>query len=125
MIRRQFPARPIRCNIETVSQPKMAAQGLGAKPTFETDDMILLHRAPDRDRRRQRFRRQRRHSAEPTECLVYGCDQTGELIDSDRVFYNITLDDMRDQAAIDLLRPVFLDHIFSAKLSCGGKYGRS
>jgi hypothetical protein len=24
----------------------MAAQGLGAKPTFETDDMILLHRAP-------------------------------------------------------------------------------
>jgi hypothetical protein len=38
---------------------------------------------------------------------VYGCNQTGELIDSDRVFYNITLDDMRDQAAIDLLRPVF------------------
>jgi hypothetical protein len=32
---------------------------------------------------------------------------------------------MRDQAAIDLLRPVFLNHIFSAKLSRGGKYGRS
>ena len=106
-------------------QPEVATQGLAAKPTLEADDMVLLHRAPDRDRRRQRFRRQRRHSAEPTECLVYGCDQTRELIDSDRVFRKITLDDMRDQAAIDLLRPVFLNHIFWVKLSRGGKYGRS
>jgi hypothetical protein len=95
--------------------PEMAAQGLGAKPTFEADNMILLYRAPDRDRRGQRWRRQRRCSAEPTECLVYDCNQTRELIDSDRVFGNITLDDMRDQAGIDLLRRAFLSHIFSAK----------
>ena len=92
-------------------QPEVATQGLAAKPTLEADDMVLLHRAPDRDRRRQRFRRQRRRSAQPTECRVYGCDQTRELIDSDAVFRDITLDDTRDQARINFLGCAFLAHI--------------
>jgi hypothetical protein len=125
MIRRQFPARSIRGDLEAMLHPEVAAQDLRAKPTFETDDMIPLHRAPDRDRRRQRFRRQRRRSVQPTERLVYGCNQTRELIDGDRVLRNITLDDMRDQAGIDLLRRAFLSHILSAKLSRDGKYGRN
>jgi hypothetical protein len=124
MIRRQFPARPIRGDLEPMLHPQVAAQGFGAKPTFETDDMILLHRASDRDRRRRRFRCQRRRSSE-AEGLIYGCNQARELIDSDLIFGNITPNDMRDQAGIHLLRRAFLSHIFSAKLSRGGKYGQN
>ena len=91
--------------------PEVAAQDLRAKPTFETDDMILLHRAPDRDRRRQRFRRQRRRSAQLAEWLVYGCNQARELIGGDRVFRDITPDDTRDQGGIDLLCCAFLVHV--------------
>ena len=55
MIRRQFPARSIRGDLEAMLHPEVAAQDLRAKPTFETDDIILLH-PPDRDRWRQYFR---------------------------------------------------------------------
>ena len=123
MIGRQFPARPVCGDLEPVPHPEVTPKGQAPKPAFQTDDMILLHRTPDRDRRHQRFRRQRRRSAQSTECLVYGCDQAGELIDGDRVFRNITLDDIRDQAGIDLVRRAFLSHIFSPALSRGGKYG--
>jgi hypothetical protein len=79
---------------------EVAAQGLGAKPAFKTDDMILLHRTPDRDRRCQPCRPRWRRSAETTECLVYGCDQSRDLIASDRAFRNITLDDIRHQSGL-------------------------
>lgn len=110
MIGCQLPAHAVRGDVEPVPDPEVTTQRRAAKPAFETDDMVSLHRAPDRDRRRQYFCLGRR-AAGAAERTVYDCDETCELIDSDAVFCDITLDDARDQAAIDGQRCVFLGHI--------------
>ena len=97
------------------SMKRRAARSPAAatKPTFETDDMILLHRAPDRDRRRQGFRHGcRRICAEAAEHTVYRSNQARKLIGSDAVFSDIAADDHRHQAGIDLLRGTLVGHIF-------------
>ena len=42
---------------------------------------------------------------------MYGCNQARELIDSDSVFRDITLDDTRNQARINFLGCGFPTHI--------------
>jgi hypothetical protein len=70
VIRRQFPARPIGGDIEVVPKPQVAPNGYAAKSTFETDDMILLHRAPDRHRRLRGLLR-RWDGSETRQCAMH------------------------------------------------------
>ena len=51
---------------------------------------------------------------------MYGCNQARELIDSDAVFRNVTADDMRDQAGIELVSRLFLGHVFSTNYRVAG-----
>ena len=77
----------------------MPAQHQAAKPAFQADDMLVLHRSPDRHRRCQHFRQGRRRvSPEATERAVYRCNQPRELIDTDTALRDITTDDLGDQA---------------------------
>ena len=101
MIRRQLPARPIRGNIEAVPQPKVAAQGLGAKPTFETDNMILLHRAPDRHRRLRPLLHWR-GAPETGQCAMHLNDKCSEPVGRDLVMSHIAADDAHNLIEIDL-----------------------
>jgi hypothetical protein len=50
-MRRQIPPGPISGDLEPVLHPQMAAQRLPAKSTLEADDILGLHRSPDRHRR--------------------------------------------------------------------------
>ena len=84
---------------------QMPAQYLAAKPAFEAHDMVGLHRSPDRHRRCQRFGHGRRRvRPKAAERAVHRCNQPGELIDADTVLRDITTDDLRNQAGINLLR---------------------
>ena len=89
----------------------MPAQHLAAKPAFEANDMVVLHRAPDRDRRFQRDRC-RRALAEAAEGTMYCCNQPRHLIEPDTIFSDITTDDLRHHARIHLLRTAVIGHIF-------------
>ena len=113
VISRQLPAGAICRRFQPMSVAEMPAQHQAAKPAFEADDMLVLHRSPDRNRRRQGFGREhRRVRAETTERAMHRCDKTPDLIDTDTVLPDITTDDLRNQAGIDLLRGTFLGHIF-------------
>jgi hypothetical protein len=86
VICRELPAGAIGRRIEPVSDPQMPAQGGRAKSAFQADDMVWLHRSPDRHCRCQFLRcrcGRRRICAEPAQCLMHGCNQSPELIDSD------------------------------------------
>ena len=75
--------------------------------------MLALHRSPNWHRRRQGFGREhRRVRAETTERAVHRCDQTPDLIDTDTILRDITTDDVRNQAGINLLRSAVIGHIF-------------
>ena len=84
--------------------PEVPPQGLAAAPTFETDDMVLMHGSPDRNRRGQRRHGRRRCHAEAAERAVNGCNEVPELIGSDLVLRDITANDSDHEAAIYLLR---------------------
>jgi hypothetical protein len=56
MIRSQIPAGAMDVDAEPVLHAQMPAQDLGAKPAFETHDVIGLHRSPDRHCRLARLR---------------------------------------------------------------------
>ena len=117
MIRRQFPARPISDDIAAVPDPEVATQDFATEPTFETDDMVLLHGSPDRHRRGQRFRHARgRCHADVTERAVNGCNEAPELIGSDPVVREITANDRDHEATIYLLRGAFVGHIPTKRL---------
>jgi hypothetical protein len=91
--------------------PEVTAQGLAAKPTFETDDMVLLNRSADRNRRGGHFRGGRRYRhAEAAQRTVYRSNVTSELIGGDPVLREITANDSDYEAAIELVRDAFLGH---------------
>ena len=91
----------------------MPAEHLAEKPTLEADDMVVLHRSPDRDSRHQRGRRRRgRALAEATERAMHRRYQTCHLINVDTILRDITPDNLRDQAEINHLRGAFICHIF-------------
>lgn len=79
MTGREFPAETIGGDLKPVLHPQMAAQGLAAKPTFEADDMVMLHRPPDRHRRHQRL------GGRALPDIVYRSDQTRQFTDRDAV----------------------------------------
>lgn len=111
MIRRQFPAAAVRRRFEPMRHAQMPAQHLAAKPTFEANDMVALHRSLDRDRRLQRDRC-RRALAEATERAMHCRNQSRNLIDGDTILRDITTDDLRNQDRINLLRTAVIGHIF-------------
>jgi len=75
--------------------------------------MLVLHRSPDRNRGRQRFRQGRRRvRPEVAERAVHRCDQTPDLIDTDTVLPDITPNNLRNQVGIDFLGTAVVGHIF-------------
>ncbi len=101
MIRRQFPARAIRRGFEPMSDANMPAQHLAAEAAVETDHIVLLHRAPDRHRRRPPFFRRRR-APETGERSPHFGNEARELIDADLVMLHIVTDNARDETRINL-----------------------
>jgi hypothetical protein len=97
-----------------VPHPEVAAQGLAAKPAFETDDMVLLHGSPDRDSRSQGFLGEgRRVCTERPEGAPHRCNEPADLIDCDAVVPNITTDDLGDEARADLNSTAIFNHFYS------------
>jgi Resolvase, N terminal domain len=81
---------------------QMPAQYLAPKPAFEAHNVIRLNRSANRDRRRQRFRHgYRRVRPEAAQRMMHGCNQATDLIDTYRVFPDVTADNVGDQAGID------------------------
>jgi hypothetical protein len=111
MIRRQFPVGAIRRRFEPMSVAEMPAQHQATKPAFEADDMVVLHRPPNRDCRCRRSRL-RRALAEATERAMHDGNQSRKLINGDTVLCDITTDDLHNQARISLLRTAVIGHIF-------------
>jgi hypothetical protein len=96
-----------------MSGADMPAEHLAQKPAFKADDMVVLHRSPDRNSRHQRrWRRRRRALDEATERAMHRRNQSRHLINTDTILRDITPDDLRDQAKINHLRGAFIGHIF-------------
>jgi hypothetical protein len=113
MIRRQFPPRPISGEFQAMHHSEMPAQGSRVKPTFETDDILGLHRSSDWHRRRQPLRRRcwrGRARTEPAQRLMYRRDHIADLIDGDTVFRGIAADNLGNQARIDAWDTVVIRH---------------
>jgi hypothetical protein len=118
VISRQLPAGEICRRFQPMSVAEMPAQHQATKPAFEADNMLVLHRSPDRNRRRQRFRQGRRRvRPEAAERAVYRCDQTPDLIDTDTVLPDITPNNLRNQVGIDFLGTAVVGHIFLSATS--------
>jgi len=85
---------------------QMPAQGSPVEPAFEAHDVFGLHRSPDWHRRRQPVRCGRRRwrvRAETAESAMHARNQAPDLIDTNRVFPDVTADDLGDQAGINFL----------------------
>jgi hypothetical protein len=96
-----------------MSDADMPSEHLAEKPALEADDMVVLHRSPDRDSRHQRCRRRRRRALdEATERTMHRRNQSRNLINADTILRDITPDNLRDQAEINHLRGAFIGHIF-------------
>jgi hypothetical protein len=92
-----------------MSGADMPAEHLAQKPAFKADDMVVLHRSPDRNSRHQRrWRRRRRALDEATERAMHRRNQSRHLINTDTI---LPPDDLRDQAKINHLRGAFIGHL--------------
>src|SRR5262249_40880252 len=111
MLRRQFPAGAVLRGFKSMSNAEMPAEHLAAKPAFKANNIVALHRSPDRDSRDQR-RRCWFALAEATECAMHCRNQAGDLIDSDTMLRDITTDNPRNQDELNLLRGPVLGHVF-------------
>ena len=119
MIRRQFPVSAIRRRFEPMSVAQTPPQHQATKPAFEADDMVVLHRSPNRDCRRQRDRL-RRALAEATERTMHRRNQSRKLINGDTILRDITTDDLRYQAGINLLRRL-QQRLYAPAVGCAGR----
>jgi hypothetical protein len=68
-----------RRRLQARGASQMTAQGFGAKPAFETHDIVGLHRSADRHCRHQRARR-RLGATKPAQRLMYRRNQPPYLI---------------------------------------------
>jgi hypothetical protein len=95
-----LPTGTIISDFEAVGDPQMAAEHLRAISALEANDVILLDRASDRNRR---LRRLLRRSGMPKtgERPMHLDDQSCELVDRDLVMPHIAADDLRDLIRID------------------------
>jgi hypothetical protein len=106
-----------------MSDAEMPAEHPAAISAFEADDMVVLHRSPDRDCRRRRGRlRRRRALAEATERAMHFCNQARELIDADSILRDVATDDPHNQAEINRLRGTLINHIFYPNVRAVGVY---
>ena len=104
-----------------MSDAEMPAEHPAAISAFEADDMVVLHRSPDRDGRRRRGRRRRRRAlAEANERAMHFCNQARELIDADSILRDVATDDPRNQAEISRLWGTFFNHVFYPTLEPPG-----
>jgi hypothetical protein len=101
MIRRQLPTGTVVSGFEAMGDPQMAAKHLRGIPALEADDVILVDRAPDRNRRRRQVLC-RGGTPETGERLMHLRDQCRKLFGRDLVVPHITADDFRDPIEIDL-----------------------
>jgi hypothetical protein len=81
---RQVPAAAIIGDFETVRDPQMPAERLRTKPALETNHIVLLYRALDRNRRCRRLLH-RCGTPEPGEGAIHLDNQSGELVGRDLV----------------------------------------
>jgi len=126
VIRWQPPADAILRGFKPMSDAEMPVEHPAAISAFEADDMLVLHRSPDRDCRRRRGRRRRRRAlAEATERATHFCNQARELIDADSILRDVATDDPRNQAEINRLRGTFFNHIFYPNVRARCLYGTS
>ena len=84
-----------------MGDPQMAAEHLRGIPALEADDVILLDRAPDRNRRFTPLLG-RCCAPEAGERLMHLRDQCWELFGRELAMPYITPDDLRDPNGIDL-----------------------
>jgi len=100
---------------------EMPAEHPAAISALEADDMVVLHRSPDRDCGRRRGRRRRRCAlAEATERAMHRRNEARELIEADSILRDIATDDPRNQEEINCLRGTFINHIFYPTLDVRG-----
>jgi hypothetical protein len=100
-------ASTIISDFEAVGDPQMAAEHLRAIPALEANDVILLDRASDRNRRLRRLLR-RCGTPETGEHPMHLHDQSCELVGRDLVMPYIAADDFRELIEIDPRRRFFL-----------------
>ena len=79
MVRWQSPAGAVIGDFEIMGDPQMPAEHLGAIPALEANDVILLYRASNRNRRHQRFLHRWRAS-ETGERSMHLANQSRELV---------------------------------------------
>jgi hypothetical protein len=116
----------------------MAAQGFGAKPAFETHEVVGLHRPADRHRWHQGGRRRRRlATTKSAQRLMYRRNQSTYLIDWDAVFgdklltisatkWGLTFCELLPSAISSVLPLRWLVYVVFAIITCGscGYFGR-
>ena len=111
MIGPQIPAGTIFVDAEAVLRPQMPTQGLGAKPAFETHDVIELHRSPDRHCWLARLRWRRDGLSQSSEREMDHDNQFDKLVGSELMRPHVAADNARDLIEIDLRRRSLLSHV--------------
>jgi hypothetical protein len=111
MIGPQIPAGTIGVDAEPVLHLQMPAQGLGAKPAFETHDVIGLHRSPDRHRRLARLRWWRGGLSQTCKRPIDTGNQSRQFFGRDRVLSNVAADNLHNLIEINLPRRVVAFHV--------------
>ena len=110
IIRRQLPAGAVIGDFQAVGNPQMPTEHLRAKPALKANDVILLDRASDRNRRLRRLFR-RCGTPETGERAMHLHDQSCELVGRDLVMPYIATDDLRDPIGIDPWRRFFCHRV--------------
>ena len=113
MFTRQFPASAVLVRAQSVAACEMPPERLAAPATFETNDIIVMNRSPDR------------HSGGPVslgfgcrfsdsgERLMHGRDQHSELIGPNLVSPNVRGNNRRREFSINRCRLWFVGHFVS------------
>jgi hypothetical protein len=94
MVIRQIPTPEIFADLQSVPHADVPAQGLASKAALEADDMIALHRSPDRHRRHSHCFRLDGLS-ELVDGLLHCDDQRRQLIRCQGMIAEIACDDFR------------------------------
>jgi len=113
MIRSQIPAGPILVDAEPVLYPQMPAQDFGAKPAFETHDVMGPYRLSDRHRRLAWLRHWRGGLPKAGECTMDGDDQFNKLLGSELMMSHIAADNARDLVEIAAECRILSGHLYA------------
>src|SRR6516162_4371056 len=92
----QLPAGVIRRGIEAVRAPQMTPERAAAKPTFEADHILGVHRSSDRHGWLEGFG-WRGNLAEAAQRLMHGGDHRLELVGCHSIMFDVAADNPCDQ----------------------------